>query len=393
MMKKISIILVMLFWCNVGFAIDYAPNLEKKEGEHYKVYNEYVNRLHNFWTRYWDDNSCKNIAFAGPTAFMDLENCYYRILKKHFRATVGNKSQRLLDVNHSYYRRQFGLAKKFAKLSVAGYYNPDAYESQWVANVKSWVSDLDYELDKFAMAQNSKYLEEPTQPSPGDGKIVAAASGTGFFVSRGGHLVTNHHVIEGCNVIKVNFKGKEIETKIIAVDKSNDLAIVKAKINPSKVFPVSNEDVSLLQDVVVAGFPLGKKVSSAIKIHKGSVTALAGYNDNYSNFQTDATINQGNSGGPIMNQKGNILGVAVATWVEKGVQSVHFGIKSSTLKTFAKSNSVNFLQPNFREMSNADLGKLITEATVYLECWMTVAKIKTMIASRDNKKAFYSKFK
>ena len=196
-----------------------------------------------------------------------------------------------------------------------------------------------------------------------------------------------------CSGKNFNFKGKETETEIIAIDKSNDLAIIKVKINPSKVFPVSNEDVSLLQNIIVAGFPLGKKVSASIKTHKGSVTALAGFGDNYSNFQTDATINQGNSGGPIINQKGNIVGVAVATWVEEGVQGVHFGIKSSTLRTFAKSNSVNFLPPNYRDLSNADLGKLITEATVYLECWMTVAKIKQMISQAENTKAFYSKYK
>ena len=148
----------------------------------------------------------------------------------------------------------------------------------------------------------------------------------------------------------------------------------------------------LLQDVIVAGYPLRKNVSSAIKMHKGSITALAGYEDNYSNFQTDATINQGNSGGPIIDKKGNVVGVAVATWVEEGVQGVHFGIKSSTLITFAKANSVNFLPQNNRDLSNAELGKLVTEATVYLECWMTVAKIKKMIAAAENRKAFFSEY-
>ena len=133
--------------------------------------------------------------------------------------------------------------------------------------------------------------------------------------------------------------------------------------------------------------------SSAIKTHKGVVTALAGAGDNYSFFQTDAAINQGNSGGPIINQKGNVVGIAVATWVEEGVQGVHFGIKSSTLKTFANSNNLKFTQPNNRELSNKDLGKLITEATVYLECHMTVAKIKRMIADQENQKAFFSEFK
>ena len=228
---------------------------------------------------------------------------------------------------------------------------------------------------------------------PEDNKVVPAGSGSGFFVSNEGHVITNHHVIDGCNTTKVSFKGNQVDAQILAVDKMNDIAILKTNIKPNSIFPISNEDVSLLEDVVVAGYPLGKQVSSAIKTHKGVVTALAGAGDNYSNFQTDASINAGNSGGPIMNQKGNIVGIAVATWVQDGVQGVHFGIKSSTLKTFANSNSLKFSQANNRELSNKDLGKLITEATVYLECHMTVAKIKRMIAEANNQKAFFSEFK
>ena len=226
-----------------------------------------------------------------------------------------------------------------------------------------------------------------------DNKIVAAGSGTGFFVSKTGHIITNHHVIDQCKAVKVNFKGSEVEAKVLAIDKTNDLAILKANINPSKVFTISNEDVSLLQDIIVAGFPLGKNVSSAIKTHKGSVTALAGFGDNYSNFQTDETINQGNSGGPVMDQKGNIVGVAVALMSVEAGQNIFFAVKSSTLKTFAGSNALSFLAPNNRPMSNKDLGQLITEGTVFLECWMTVAKIKQIIAQDENRKAFYSKFK
>ena len=110
---------------------------------------------------------------------------------------------------------------------------------------------------------------------------------------------------------------------------------------------------------------------------------MAGFGDNSSNFQTDAAINQGNSGGPIINDKGNVVGVAVATWIEEGVQGVHFGIKSSSLRSFAKSNNINFNAPRNAKLTNKELGELITEATVYLECQMTKSKIEKIIEEEE----------
>ena len=268
---------------------------------------------------------------------------------------------------------------------------PNSYYKNDISNwgLRTYLNSSDFKIVK---KDEPKKKKKTPKTDLNDDKIVPAGSGSGFFISNNGHIITNHHVIEGCNITKVNYKGNISEGKILAVDKVNDIAIVKTKINPSKIFSISREDVTLLEDVIVAGYPLGKKVSSAIKTHKGVVTALAGAGDNYSNFQTDATINPGNSGGPIINQKGNIVGIAVATWVEKGVQGVHFGIKSSTLKTFASANDLRFIQPNYRDLSNKDLGKLITEATVYLECHMTVANIKKMLAAENNRKAFFKEF-
>jgi S1-C subfamily serine protease len=224
-------------------------------------------------------------------------------------------------------------------------------------------------------------------------QIVTASSGTGFFVSTNGHMVTNNHVIEGCDVVKAHYKGRELDADVLFTDRSNDLAIIKANIKPEKVFPVSNEDVSLLEDIIVAGYPLGKNISASIKTFKGSVTALAGFGDNYSNFQIDASLSSGNSGGPIINQKGNVVGVAVEKLVEVGVEGFNFGVKSSTLKTFASSNQIKFEPASTEELSNKELGQLITEATIYLECWMSVAKIKQIIQEGERQKAFFSEYK
>ncbi len=260
-------------------------------------------------------------------------------------------------------------------------------------SMTTYYSDGSFEKYDFPINVVEKPKKKKPKSTPEDDKIVPAGSGSGFFVSKEGHAITNYHVIEGCDINKLSFKGSQTEVKVLAVDKVNDIAILKSNAKPDVIFPVSNEDVSLLEDVIVAGFPLGKQISSAIKTHKGVVTALAGAGDNYSFFQTDAAINQGNSGGPIINQKGNVVGIAVATWVEEGVQGVHFGIKSSTLKTFANANGLSFASPNFRDQSNKALGELITKGTVYVECHMTVAKIKKMISQAENRKAFFKEHK
>ena len=253
-----------------------------------------------------------------------------------------------------------------------------------------------YELKEKLIAyfdEEKPKKQEPKKKTPDDDKVVEAAWGSGFFVSRSGHVITNYHVIEDCDIVKADYRGSGIELKTLAIDKMNDIAIVQGSIKPDKIYPVSNEDVSLLEEVIVAGYPLARKISSIVKTHKGVVTAVAGAGDNYSNFQTDATINQGNSGGPIINQKGNVVGMAVATWVEEGVQGVHFGVKSSTIKTFANANGLKFQPPNNRDLSNKELGELITNGTVFLECHLTIAKIKKMIAEANNRKAFYNEYK
>ena len=167
---------------------------------------------------------------------------------------------------------------------------------------------------------------------------------------------------------------------------------MKANLRPKKFYKISKKDPQLMDDVVIAGYPLGNKVSTSIKTTKGSVTSLSGVGNNFSEFQTDAALNKGNSGGPIIDKGGNVIGVAVAKIQQEGVEGFNFGIKSSTLKTFANANGLKFLPPNNRDLSNKDLGQLITEATIYLECHMTVAKIKRMIAEEKNRKAFFSEY-
>ena len=217
-------------------------------------------------------------------------------------------------------------------------------------------------------------------------EILNVASGTGFYVSGEGHIVTNHHVINGCGEVKVHAEGKSTTATILAEDASNDLALLKISNKPPHVFAFSNESPYPLQNIIVAGFPFGDEVSSSLKFTTGVISSLAGIGDNYSQMQIDAAIQPGNSGGPIIDELGNVVGVAVSkldvdkVYEDFGVipENTNFGIKGSVVKTLLQSNDVELKSPNTGELPKSQLSKITTKGTLHLSCWMTVAQIEKM---------------
>jgi len=224
-----------------------------------------------------------------------------------------------------------------------------------------------------------------------DNDIIPANSGTGFFINRDGILLSNYHVIQGCASVSLYHNGVKYPANIIASDRTNDIAIISSSKKSNQYFRVDKDGPSLLEEIFVAGYPLGLKVSNALKVSSGRVSSLAGFGDNYANFQLDAAINPGNSGGPIINKKGNVVGIAVSYLPD--AQGFNFGIKSSTVNSFVNSNKINFTSPNMTEMSTKDLSKLMNEATVFIECSMKVKDIKAALEKRDTKKVFYSELR
>ena len=423
MKKLLGIVVLGLLWCNISLSNE--PRVLYKD--EFKIH--IAHSFHYFESKHgWDDiatNHCKShdkfsfltnsesaskfisslVPFGTNLTKNPIQKHYKNQLKSYKKNAevyeiICSKEKITKTPSHSFFKGKKVYALNYGDFTLksellAQKKRKEKQEKEKRIAEKKKKEKQEKEKRIAEKKKKEKPKKKEPKQTPEDNQIVAVASGTGFFVSKSGHIISNHHVIEGCDTTKLTFKGKEVTADVLAVDKMNDLAILKANLIPNKVYSVATEDAGLLEDIIIAGYPLGKKVSAAIKTSKGSVTALAGYGDNYSEFQTDAALNQGNSGGPIMNQKGNVIGVAVANYGKKvGVESFNFGIKSSTLKTFASANGLTFLPPNNRDLSNKDLGKLITDGTVYLECFMTVAKIKRMIAEEaNNRKAFFSEFK
>ena len=195
------------------------------------------------------------------------------------------------------------------------------------------------------------------------------SSGTAFFINNRGNLLTNNHVVEGCKSQKINYFNKEHEVKIIATDKTLDLALLKANVKPKSYISFSKNEPKKRQTITAAGYPLGQFLSDDLKINDGRISALKGFDNNSNEIQHDIAINPGNSGGPIVNEKGQLVAIAVSGMAKDITEGLNFGIKSSAAANFLKSNKIS-PSASYMNFSTSDdkLVKLLEESTVYTFC-------------------------
>lgn len=141
----------------------------------------------------------------------------------------------------------------------------------------------------------------------------SSALGSGFVISPSGFIVTNNHVIDGADEIQIEFfSGKVLPAKVIGTDKNTDIAVLKVEPDvPLEFVGFGDSDIARVGDWVVAmGNPMGQGFSVSAGIVSARNRALAGIYDDY--IQTDAAINRGNSGGPLFNLEGDVVGVNTA---------------------------------------------------------------------------------
>jgi S1-C subfamily serine protease len=204
-------------------------------------------------------------------------------------------------------------------------------------------------IDAAVTAANATAKKPPpAAPAPAPSKTTVK-TGTGFFVSTDGHVLTNQHVVEGCRVFQVNRVGALPETaQLLAADKENDLALLKTNLKQSDI-PGFRSRVRVGESVAIYGFPLTGLLATTGNFTVGNITATAGLRDDTRQYQISAPIHGGNSGGPLMDRSGNIIGVIVSSLnpmylmeAAKDIpQNVNFAIKASIATNFLESNGVS----------------------------------------------------
>lgn len=157
-------------------------------------------------------------------------------------------------------------------------------------------------------------------PKPPAKPPLSGGVGSGFFIDESGHLLTNAHVVEGAQkIILLLSDHREIEARLIGIDKRTDIALLKADGERFKPLPLGSPDKSRVGDWVLAiGSPFGLDFTATAGILSAKGRALPS-DDNYIPFlQTDAAVNPGNSGGPLINERGQAIGINSQIYSKSG---------------------------------------------------------------------------
>ena len=168
---------------------------------------------------------------------------------------------------------------------------------------------------------------------------------------------------------------------ILATDMVNDIGLVKGQFKNKQFLNIKTDGAELGEDIVTFGYPLSQDLSDSVKLTKGIVSALSGPGNNYSVIQIDASIQPGNSGGPVLNMSGQVVGIASAGLSKLYIlnksayipENVNFAVSAPSLTAFLKANKINISSQSNRIMSTKELAKIGEPVTLQLFCYNTEA--------------------
>ena len=203
-----------------------------------------------------------------------------------------------------------------------------------------------------------------------------AGNGSGIIISKSGYIVTNHHVIDAADAIEVEFildnEVQSFNAEIVESDKVNDLAIIKiVDVNFDGVkelpynFKTRSSDVGT--KVYAFGYPMALSImGKEIKVTDGIISSKTGYDGDITTYQISAPIQGGNSGGPLFDDKGNLIGINAAKLNVKIADNVGYSIKTSYVVNLIDILPKSIDLPSNKKLASLSLTEQIKEITKYV---------------------------
>lgn len=226
------------------------------------------------------------------------------------------------------------------------------YTAEWAKNDKTilhnvYVSQDSDNMVYVSFAEDSLfYKHNYLKLYPIDNKIYEPpmATGSGVAISQNGYIVTNYHVVEGGKRLEVHIDQdgvmRHYKANLVASDQENDIALLKVddyqfEDLPPLPFSLSNQTAEVGEEVFTLGYPLAASMGTEVKLSTGVISALTGYKGNVSNYQSTILVEPGNSGGPLFDSEGNLVGI---------VKAKHAQATGATYVVKAR-NIINLIEP------------------------------------------------
>jgi S1-C subfamily serine protease len=234
------------------------------------------------------------------------------------------------------------------------------------------------------LLQHACALARGESPSPPAARSAPTSIGAGIVVSADGLVLTNNHVAEGCDSIIVLDEGRErARATVLGIDIGNDLALLRAE----RTFPAAASfrraaPLQAGEAVTVVGYPLASILGFEPTVAFGYVSATGGLRGDSTRFQISAPIHRGNSGGPILDQGGQVIGIVTskldALAVQKRTgdlpQNISFGVRGEVAQTFLERNSAAFRSGAAgAKLENTEVAAIGRAITVLVACRKSAA--------------------
>ena len=229
---------------------------------------------------------------------------------------------------------------------------------------------------ELAAAALSDQAHIPSSSSP-PRALELNSTGSGFRVTTRGHVLTNAHVVQECAEVRIPPGGT---VQVAARDNSSDLALLEAPAGTTHVVARFRQGRGIRPgaSVLVVGYPLRGLVASGTIVSTGAVSAIAGPGDDRSLIQITAPVQAGNSGGPVLDAGGNVVGVVVgkldAIKVAKRIgdipQNVNFAVSAGVVRAFLDDEGIPYeTAPSDKAVEPVEIAAAATKFTVLVECW------------------------
>jgi len=223
----------------------------------------------------------------------------------------------------------------------------------------------------------------PNSAPPKPGK-TGTQTGTGFVISSNGHVVTNQHVVDGCvGDISGNLSGEApLKLRLVSSDETNDLALLQAPSPFKEVALVRQNAVQTGDGVVAIGYPYHGLLTSDFTVTTGIVSSLSGLFNDTRHLQISAPVQPGNSGGPLLDFGGAVVGVVAAKLDAIKVaratgnlpENINFAIKTGALRDFLDNSAVMYRVSERRDMNKMETAEIAKNArgfTLLISCTAT----------------------